>query len=195
MGTRSTTRRSVVMRISSATTGTVTSCSCGKTSRNQPMHPARESTAPSKLTEKLVTRPANNKVHPKARTKGHAVGAGTSISRGAWRFSLTCSLISNVAISLPSASQNVHDGKNDDPNRIHKMPVQRKDFYTTGVFLSDATGKREDRHNDEHDQSCGDVERVEADEGVVGCPEQIGGDRQPVFIDQPMPLLSSSEKK
>src|SRR5262252_9376157 len=116
MGTRSTTRRAVVMRISSATTGTVSSCSCGKTSRNQPMHPARESTAPSKLTEKLVTRPANNKVDPKARTKGQAVGAGTSISPGVGRLSVDCSVISKVAISLSSASQNVHDGKNDDPN-------------------------------------------------------------------------------
>src|SRR5262249_44011104 len=123
MGTRSTTRRSVVMRISSATTGTVSSCSCGRTSRNQPIDPARESTAPSKLTEKLVTRPANNKVHPKARTKGQAVDAGTSISRGDWRVSLNCSVVSDVAIFFPSASQNVNDGENDDPNYIHKMPI------------------------------------------------------------------------
>src|SRR5215468_392395 len=89
------------MRISSATTGTVCSCSWGKTSRNQPIDPARESTAPSKLTEKLVTRPANNKVDPKARTKGQAVGAGTSISRGVGRLSVDCSVISKVAISFP----------------------------------------------------------------------------------------------
>src|SRR5215469_18758717 len=125
------------MRISSATTETVTSCSCGKTSRNQPMHPARESTAPSKVTEMLVTRPANNKVHPKASTKGQAVGAGTSISRGLWRLSLNSSVISNVAISLPSASQNVNNGENDDPNHIYKMPIQGKHFYTTRMFGAD----------------------------------------------------------
>src|SRR5215469_11895571 len=158
MGTRSTTRRSVVMRMSSATTGTVSSCSCGKTSRNQPMHPARESTAPSKLTEALVTRPANNKVHPKARTKGQAVGAGTSISRGVWRLSLNSSVISNVAISLPSASQNVNHSKNNDPDRIDKVPVQREDFYTSGVFPAGPAGKGKDRHNNEHDQSHSDVE-------------------------------------
>src|SRR5215471_2634540 len=127
------------MRISWATTGTVTSCSCGKTSRNQPMHPARESTAPSKVTEMLVTRPANNKVHPKASTKGQAVGAGTSISRGLWRLSLNSSVISNVAISLPSASQNVNNGENDDPNHIHKVPVHRKHFYTARVFPAHPT--------------------------------------------------------
>src|SRR5215471_12747572 len=164
MGTRSTTRRSVVMRMSSATTGTVSSCSCGKTSRNQPMHPARESTAPSKLTEVLVTRPANNKVHPKARTRGQAVGAGTSISRGVWRLSLNSSVISNVAISLPSASQNVNDSKNNDPDRIHKMPVQGKHFYTPGVFPADPADKGENRHNNQHDHSHGDVKRVQPDE-------------------------------
>src|SRR5215467_7227354 len=134
MGTRSTTRRSVVMRMSSATTGTITSCSCGNTSRNQPMHPARESTAPNKLTEALVTRPANNKVHPKARTKGQAVGAGTSISRGVWRVSLNCSVVSDVSIFFPSASKDVNHGENDDPNYIHKMPVQGEYFYATRVF-------------------------------------------------------------
>src|SRR5262250_3577901 len=164
MGTRSTTRRSVVMWISSATTGTVSSCSRGKTSRNQPMHPARESTAPSKLTETWVTRPANNKLHPNARTKGQAVGAGTSISRGVWRLSFNSSVISNVAISLPSASQNVNHSKNNDPDRIHKMPVHGEDFYTPGVFLADPAGKGEDRHSDEHDHPYSDVERMQADE-------------------------------
>src|SRR5215471_20986114 len=152
------------MRISSATTGTVSSCSRGKTSRNQPMHPARESTAPSKLTETWVTRPANNKLHPNARTKGQAVGAGTSISRGVWRLSFNSSVISNVAISLPSASQNVNDSENDDPNRIHKVPVQRKHFHTARVLGADLARKGKDRHDDEHDDSHGDVERMQANE-------------------------------
>src|SRR5215467_13238368 len=124
------------------------------------MHPASESTAPRMLTETLVTRPANNKVHPKARTNGQAVGAGTSISLGVCRLSLNSSVISNVAISLPSASQNVNDGEDDDPNRIYKMPIQGKHFYTPGVFRAHPAGKREDRHDHEHDHSCSDVERV-----------------------------------
>src|SRR5215467_584732 len=168
MGTRSTTRRSVVMRISSATTGTVSSRSCGKTSRNQPIDPARASTAPSKLTETLVTRPANNRVQPNARAKGQAVGAGTCISRAVPWLSLNSSVISNVAISLflfvASASQHVNDSENDDPNRIHKMPVQGKHFYSRGVFFPDPAGQGEDRHNNHHDHSCSDVKRVQADE-------------------------------
>src|SRR5215468_1445408 len=183
------------MRISWGTTGTVSSCSCGKTSRNQPIDPAIQSTTPRRLTETLVTRPANNKVHPKARTRGQAVGAGTSISCGVWPLSLKCSFISNVAISLSSASQNVHDGKNDDPNHIDKMPVQRKHFDRMGVLPAYPAGKREDRHNDEHDHSCRDVECVQTDERVVGCPEEIGGDRQPVLVDQPVPFPSGSKEK
>src|ERR1700757_4428693 len=108
------------MRMCSGITGTGFSCSLGKTSRNHPMHPAKERRAPRKLTDMLVTRPANNKVHPKASTSGQAVGAGTSISRGVPRLSLTSSVISNVAIFLLSASQHVNDRKNDDPNHIDK---------------------------------------------------------------------------
>src|SRR5215469_18367623 len=134
------TRRSVVTRTSSATTDTVSSCSCGKTSRNQPIDPARESTAPSRLTETLVTRPANNKVHPKARTNGQTVGAGTSISRGGCRLSLNFSLTSKVAMLLPSASQNIHNSENDDPNCIHKMPVHGEHFYVARVFTADPAG-------------------------------------------------------
>src|SRR5215475_15164532 len=195
MGTRSTARRSVVIRISSASTGIVSSCSRGNTSRNQPTLPARESTAPRKLTERLVTRPANSKVQPNARTRGQAVGAGTSISRGVPPLSLTSSGISNVAIFLLSASQNVNDGKNDDPNHIDKMPVQGKHFDTRPVFGADASCKREDRHNDEHDHACRDVECVQTDERVIGCPEEIGGDRQPVLVDQPVPFPSGSKEK
>src|SRR5215467_11626077 len=164
MGTRSTTRRSVVIRISSGITGTVSSCSCGKTSRNQPMHPARDSTAPSKLTERVVTRPANNRVHPKASTKGQAVAAGTSISRGVWPLSPNSSVICNVGISPPSASQNVNHSKNNDPDHIHKMPVHRKHIYATGMFGAHPAGEGENRHNDEHDQSCSNMECMQANE-------------------------------
>src|SRR5262245_23060763 len=77
--TRSTRPRSVVTCASSGTTTNTSSRGCGKTSRNQPAHPATASTAPSADTETLVSSPANMKVHPAASTSGHAVGAGTSI--------------------------------------------------------------------------------------------------------------------
>ena len=44
------------------------------------MQPATLRTRPSTLTEALVRSPANINVQPKARTIGHAVGAGSSIS-------------------------------------------------------------------------------------------------------------------
>src|SRR5208283_4776693 len=107
----------------------------GKTSRNQPMQPARESTAPRRLTDRLVTRPANIKVKPKAKTKGHAVGAGTSISRGARGLSLICSVVRNVVMVLPqrssSASQHVNNGENNHPNSIDEVPVHREHFHST----------------------------------------------------------------
>ena len=53
--------------------------SCGNTSRNQPTQPASVKIAPRMLTEALVTNPAKTNVRPKARTIGHAVGAGSSI--------------------------------------------------------------------------------------------------------------------
>ena len=40
------------------------------------MQPASTSTPPRMLMPALVTRPAAASVHPKASTKGHAVGAG-----------------------------------------------------------------------------------------------------------------------
>src|SRR4029077_20009414 len=97
--------------------------------------------------------------------------------------------------SLLSASQHVNDRKNDDPHHIDKMPVQGKHFDTMGLFPSDPAGKREDRDHDEHDHSCRDVECVQTDERVIGCPEEVGGDRQPVLVDQPVPFLSGPEKK
>src|SRR5262245_22445371 len=126
-------RRPVVIRKSSETTGTDSSCCRGKTSRNQPTQPATESTAPRTVTDRLVRSPANNKVNPKANTSGHAVDAGTSISRGAPEFSRVCSAGSSVAISSPVspasrllAAHDVDHGEDDHPNAIDKMPIHRK---------------------------------------------------------------------
>src|SRR5215472_227739 len=90
-GSRSTTRRSVTTRTSSAMTGTATSCSWGKTSRNQPTEPARASTTPRTVTDTLVSRPANIKANPQAKARGHAVDAGTSISLETRGPGATCS--------------------------------------------------------------------------------------------------------
>src|SRR5579862_1820789 len=111
--------------MSSGSTGTTSSCSCGKISRNQPTDPATDSRAPRQLTDVLVTRPANRSAAPSAKMNGHAVGAGTLISCGARGLSLNSSVADNVAI-LTSASKDVNYRENHDPYGIDEMPVHRE---------------------------------------------------------------------
>src|ERR1700690_1893862 len=108
--------------MSSGRTGTASSCSCGKTSRNQPTQPATDSRAPRQLTDVLVTRPAKISAAPRAEMNGHAVGAGTSISRRAGGLSFNCSVVDSLAIDT-SASKNVNYRENDNPYGVDKMPV------------------------------------------------------------------------
>src|SRR6266436_1447447 len=175
-------------RMSSGTTATVSSCACGKTARNHPMQPASASAAPRTLTDVLVTSPANRRVAPKAKMKGQAVGAGTSIVRGVREVSFNCSVANSVAMST-SASENVNYGKNHNPYGVDEMPVHRKHFDVAGLLHSHTATKSEHRNGQEHDETCGDVKRVQADKRVICCPEQVGRDRQPVFVDQSMPFL------
>src|ERR1700731_2576825 len=148
--------------MSSGRTGTTSSCSCGKTSRNQPTEPATDSRAPRQLTDVLVTRPANSSAAPSAKMNGHAVGAGTSISRGARGFSLNCSVVDSVAI-YTSAAENVNYGKNHNPYGVDEMPVHREHFDVTRLLHSHTTTKSEHRNDREHDETAGDVKPVQAD--------------------------------
>src|SRR5580692_6451533 len=107
--------------MSSGRTGTASSCSCGKTSRNQPMEPATDSRAPRQLTDVLVTRPANSIAAPSAKMNGHAVGAGTSISCRAGGLSFNCLVVDSLAIDT-SASENVNYSENHNPYGVDKMP-------------------------------------------------------------------------
>src|SRR5258708_33970990 len=101
----------------SGTTATASSRACGKTARNHPTQPASASAAPRTLTEMLVTNPANRRVAPKAKMKGQAVGAGTSIVRGGREASFNCSVAINVDMST-SATENVNYGKNHHPHGV-----------------------------------------------------------------------------
>ena len=56
-------------------------------------------------------------------------------------------------------------------------------------FTPTRPAKSEHRDDREHDQTCGDVKGMQADQRVIGCSEQVGRDRQPVFVDQPVPFL------
>src|SRR6266849_7003472 len=173
-------------RISSVATATASSCSCGKTARNHPTQPASASAAPRKLTDMLVTSPAKRRVAPKAKMNGQAVGAGTSIVRGVRKVSFNCSDI--VAIST-SAPENVNYGKNHNPYGVDEMPVHREHFDVTGLLHSHTATKSEHRNCQEHDETCGDVKCVQPDQRVICCSEQVGRDRQPVFVNQSVPFL------
>src|SRR5260370_39561507 len=100
--------------MSSGVTAMASSCSCGKTARNHPTEPTSARAAPRTLTDMLVTSPANRRVAPKARMKGQAVGAGTSIVLGVGKVSFNCSVVDIVAIST-SAAENVNYGKDHNP--------------------------------------------------------------------------------
>src|SRR5437899_8841482 len=103
--------------MSSETSATISSCACGKTARNHPTQPASARAAPRTLTDMLVTSPAKSRVAPKARMKGQAVGAGTSIVWGVGKVSFNCSVVDIVAIST-SAAENVNYGKDHNPYGI-----------------------------------------------------------------------------
>src|SRR5882724_12283417 len=136
----------------------------------------------------LVTSPANRRVAPNAKMNGQAVGAGTSIVREVGKVSFNCSVVDIVATS-PSASKNVNYGKNHNPYGIDEMPVHREHFDVAGLLHSHTATKSEHRNGQEHDEACGDVKCVQPDQRVICCSEQVGRDRQPVFVDQPVPFL------
>src|SRR6202162_1522945 len=149
--------------MSSGTTATVSSCACGKTARNHPTQPASASAAPRTLTDMLVTSPANRRVAPKARMKGQAVGAGTSIAWGVRQVSFNFSVANSVAMPT-SAPQNVNYGKNHNPYGVDEMPVHREHFDATRLAHSHTADKPEYRDRREHDQTRCDVKGVQADE-------------------------------
>src|SRR5580658_7794311 len=148
--------------MSSGRTGTTSSCSCGKTSRNQPTEPATDSRAPRQLTDVLVTRPANSSAAPSAKMNGHAVGEGTSISRGARGLSLNCSVVDSVAM-YTSASENVDYGENHNPYGIDEMPIHREHFDVIRPDHFPTATKSEHRNRREHGETCGDMKRMQPD--------------------------------
>src|ERR1700724_2799657 len=142
------TRREVVADNSSEDMGTTSSCSRGKTSRNQPTQPASVSIAPRTLTGAPVRSPVNISVIPEARTRGHMVAAGTSTSP----LGTMGSVDGSVGI-LSSAPKNVNHGKHHDPDRIDKMTVHRKHFHARRLFRPDAAAHSKKKHNAKHDQT------------------------------------------
>src|SRR4029077_1333553 len=106
----------------------------------------------------------------------------TSIVRGVRKVSFNCSVVDIVAIST-SAAENVNYGKNHNPYRVDEMPVHREHFDVTRLPHSHTTTKSEHRNGQEHDEARGDVKSVQPDQRVICGSEQVGRDRQPVFVD------------
>src|SRR6267143_685735 len=98
-----------------------------------------------------VRRPANIKVKPKARTRGHAVDAGTSISTGTPGLCSAFFTDTSVAIFSSSAAQNVNNSENDNPHGIHEMPVQGEHVDPSRLLRSDAPCQSEEQHDAQHD--------------------------------------------
>src|SRR3984893_11981935 len=184
------TRREVVADNSSEDMNNTSSCSRGKTSRNQPTQPASASIAPRTLTGAPVRSPVNISVNPEARTRGHMVAAGISISP----LSTMGSLDGSVAI-LSSAAKNVNHGKHHDPDRIDKMPVHRKHFHARRLLRPDAASQAKKEYDAKHYQTRGDVKTVQPDKRVVSGSKKVGRNGQSAFVDQPMPFLAGSEEK
>src|SRR5215831_10243717 len=130
---RATSRRSVTIGTASVTSGTLSCCSWGSSWRNQPTQPETARIAPSVLTMPLVSRPAKSSATPKARTTGHAVGAGNSTLAGVLvPFGFTSGSIAK-SLSLADCPQfrfsfpdDIHHGEYDHPHDVHKMPIERQ---------------------------------------------------------------------
>src|SRR5690348_4790040 len=83
-----------------------------------------------------------------------------------------------------SATHNVDDGEDDDPNAIDKMPVQRKHIDASRLIPPDTASQTEHKHDAKHDQTCGDVKSVQTDQRVISRSKEVRGDPEPVFVDQ-----------
>src|SRR5208283_589724 len=105
---------------------------------NQPTAPKIQNTAPSALTQALVSRPAKINDNPTANTNGHAVGAGmiTDSGRGV---ASPCCCGAVIVFSVPLPRDEVHHSQDDNPHCVHKMPIQRQHPDTLGVFLLHVT--------------------------------------------------------
>jgi hypothetical protein len=92
---------------------------------------------------------------------GHAVGAGTAMVSG--ELSSICERASAAMVVLLSATDDVDDEENGDPDDIHEVPIERHDIDASGMLLCDMSEEREERDGREREYASGDVERVQAD--------------------------------
>jgi len=77
-----------------------------------------------------------------------------------------------------SAPDNINDGENDDPEDIHEMPVHGEHFDSARLIPVYAAGHDKDHHDQKYAQPSRDVKGVQSYERVIGCPEEVRGDRE-----------------
>src|SRR5262249_1963252 len=94
-----------------------------------------------------------------------------------------------------SAAENVNNSKNNDPHGINKMPVHGQHVDAGRLLGPNATCQPEKQHDAQQDQSDTHVRSVQANQRVVRCSKKIRGNGQPVFVDQPVPFLTSAVQK
>src|SRR5215471_1682434 len=154
--------------------GTGARRSTGRSSRNQPTAPRKARIRPTTLTAAWVTSPVQSNVMPHAVIIGHGVGAGSSIISG--NGSCCCSgtmasLLSPLPLLSHScacrlAAYNVHHRKDDDPDRVHEVPVPRNHLEVLRVCLAHLAGEAEGQDQGEQGHAHDHVRGVEANERV-----------------------------
>src|SRR5438309_1998898 len=88
----------------------------------------------------------------------------------------------------PSASDHVDDGEDDDPDRVHEMPVPGHELHALDVRGLERPRPGEHADEREHHDPDDHVRGVQADQRVKRRPEQIRPDRDAFARDEPQPL-------
>src|SRR5579871_6089002 len=94
-----------------------------------------------------------------------------------------------------STSDDVNHGENYNPNCIDKVPVQREYNDAAKMILVHLSRQTEDENDSKHNQAGCDVKRVQPNQRVICGSEQIGRNRQPMLVNQPVPLLPVPKQK
>src|SRR3974390_327038 len=93
------------------------------------------------------------------------------------------------------APDDIDNSEKDDPQDVDKMPVHRKNLHTQRVSGTNAAGEAEKQNDQEHDQADGDVEGVQADEGLVCGAEKVRRDGETLVVNQVMPFAAGAEEE
>ena len=82
--------------------------------------------------------------------------------------------------ALSSPSNDVNHRENHNPHHIYEMPVERQYVDAIGMLLLNIPKQRERHYGGETNQAHNHVKPVQADQGIVGCAEQVRADRQSI---------------